>query len=31
MADARFDDGREAPLNLGAFEVDDLQVIASLA
>ncbi|WP_293574846.1 DUF2948 family protein [Phaeobacter sp.] len=30
MTDARFDDGREAPLNLGAFEQDDLQVIASL-
>ena len=28
--DARFEDGREAPLNLGALEVDDLQVISSL-
>ncbi|MEM6373517.1 MAG: DUF2948 family protein [Pseudomonadota bacterium] len=30
MNDARFEDGREAPLNLGAFDVDDLQVISSL-
>ncbi len=28
--DARFEDGREAPLNLGALEPEDLQVIASL-
>lgn len=28
--DARFEDGREAPLNLGAVDVEDLQVIASL-
>ena len=28
--DARFEDGREAPLNLGALDVDDLQVISSL-
>ena len=28
--DARFEDGREAPLNLGALDVDDLNVIASL-
>ncbi len=28
--DARFEDGREAPLNLGALDPDDLQVIASL-
>jgi len=28
--DARFEDGREAPLNLGALDVDDLTVIASL-
>ncbi|MEP1611542.1 MAG: DUF2948 family protein [Roseobacter sp.] len=30
MADARFEDGREAPLNLGAFDTDDLKVIATL-
>ena len=29
--DARFEDGREAPLNLGALDADDLQVISSLA
>lgn len=29
-ADARFEDGREAPLNLGALDADDLQVLASL-
>ena len=28
--DARFEDGREAPLNLGAVDQDDLKVIASL-
>jgi|TARA_R110000737_G_C14426777_1_gene458904 hypothetical protein len=28
--DARFEDGREAPLNLGAFEADDLGVISAL-
>lgn len=28
--DATFDDGREAPLYLGALDTDDLQVIASL-
>lgn len=28
--DARFEDGREAPLNLGALDVDDLSVISSL-
>lgn len=28
--DARFEDGREAPLNLGALDAEDLQVIASL-
>ena len=28
--DATFEDGREAPLNLGAFDPDDLQVISSL-
>ena len=30
MEDARFEDGREAPLNLGALDTDDLQVISSL-
>jgi hypothetical protein len=29
--DARFEDGREAPLNLGALDADDLRVISSLA
>ena len=29
--DAKFEDGREAPLNLGALDADDLQVISSLA
>lgn len=29
--DAKFEDGREAPLNLGALDSEDLQVIASLA
>lgn len=29
--DARFEDGREAPLNLGALDGDDLQVLSSLA
>lgn len=28
--DARFEDGREAPLNLGAFDAEDLKVISSL-
>ncbi|KIN63407.1 DUF2948 domain containing protein [Sulfitobacter noctilucicola] len=28
--DARFEDGREAPLNLGAMDADDLNVISSL-
>ncbi|MEP3635941.1 MAG: DUF2948 family protein [Paracoccaceae bacterium] len=28
--DARFEDGREGPLNLGAQDTDDLQVISSL-
>ena len=28
--DARFEDGREAPLNLGALEADDLRVISAL-
>ena len=30
MADASFDDGREAPLNLGALEEEDLKVLSSL-
>lgn len=30
MADATFEEGREAPLNLGALEADDLEVISSL-
>lgn len=29
--DARFEDGREAPLNLGALDVDDLSVISALS
>ncbi|MFO8154082.1 DUF2948 family protein [Thioalkalivibrio sp.] len=29
--DARFEDGREVPLYLGAFDADDLQVISGLA
>jgi len=29
--DAKFEDGREAPLNLGAFDLDDLKVISTLA
>ncbi len=29
--DARFEDGREAPLNLGALDGDDLQVLSALA
>jgi hypothetical protein len=28
--DARFEDGRETPLNLGATDVDDLEVISAL-
>lgn len=28
--DARFEDGREAPLNLGAMDADDLSVISAL-
>lgn len=28
--DARFEDGREAPLNLGALDADDLSVVSSL-
>ncbi|MEP1964446.1 DUF2948 family protein [Tateyamaria sp.] len=28
--DAKFEDGREAPLNLGALDVEDLQVVSSL-
>ena len=30
MTDARFEDAREAPLNLGAQDGDDLQVLSSL-
>ncbi len=30
MADASFEDGREAPLNIGAEDADDLQVISTL-
>jgi hypothetical protein len=30
MTDASFEDGREAPLNLGALEAEDLQVISTL-
>lgn len=30
MTDARFEDGREAPLNLGALDADDLKVLSSL-
>lgn len=30
MADATFEEGRERPLNLGAFEVEDLAVLSSL-
>ena len=29
--DARFEDGGEAPLNLGAFDTEDLSVLAALA
>ena len=28
--DARFEDGREAPLNLGVFDIEDLKIISSL-
>ena len=31
MADATFEDGREAPLNLGALDAEDLKVISTLA
>ncbi|MFY9238492.1 MAG: DUF2948 family protein [Roseovarius sp.] len=30
MSDARFEDGGEAPLNLGALDLEDLKVISSL-
>ncbi|AHD02304.1 DUF2948 family protein [Leisingera methylohalidivorans] len=30
MADASFEDGREAPLNLGALETEDLKILSSL-
>ncbi|MDC0738954.1 DUF2948 family protein [Cognatishimia sp. SS12] len=29
--DARFEDGREAPLNIGALDGEDLQIISALA
>lgn len=29
--DARFEDGREAPLNLGAIDADDLKILSALA
>ncbi len=31
MSDASFEDGREVPLNLGAEDADDLQVISTLS
>ena len=31
MSDARFEDGAEAPLNLGAMDAEDLTVISTLA
>ena len=31
MSDAKFEDGREAPLNLGAEDAEDLSVISALA
>jgi hypothetical protein len=31
VTDASFEDGREAPLNLGAMDGDDLRVLSSLA
>jgi len=31
MSDARFEDGGEAPLNLGALDAEDLAVLSSLA
>ncbi|MDG1129860.1 DUF2948 family protein [Seohaeicola saemankumensis] len=31
MTDARFEDARETPLNLGAIEAEDLKVISALA
>ncbi|WP_299961733.1 DUF2948 family protein [uncultured Roseobacter sp.] len=30
MSDARFEDGRSAPLNIGALDAEDLSVISSL-
>lgn len=30
MSDARFEDGREAPLNIGATDEDDLKVLSAL-
>ncbi|MEM9579099.1 MAG: DUF2948 family protein [Pseudomonadota bacterium] len=29
--DARFEDGREAPLNIGAMEAEDLKILSALA
>ncbi len=29
--DAKFEDGREKPLNLGALDTDDLKIVSSLA
>jgi hypothetical protein len=29
--DARFEDGREAPLNLGALDAEDLQIVSALS
>lgn len=31
MTDATFEDGREAPLNLGALDAEDLKVVSTLA
>jgi hypothetical protein len=31
MADAEFSDGAERPVNLGAFDTDDLRIISALA
>ncbi|KAA0916301.1 DUF2948 family protein [Aquicoccus porphyridii] len=31
MTDARFEDGHESPLNLGALDAEDLRVISALA
>ncbi|MBD3664583.1 DUF2948 family protein [Sulfitobacter sp. TSTF-M16] len=29
--DARFEDGREAPLNLGALDIEDLKIVSALS